>query len=271
MGELLAERTHPASPNRQQQLRAQGSVPKSRAVVTASMLLGATVGLLWFGEELMEGMTQAMRSGLQAPPMTGVLTADDATRMLWDAGLHAVVVGTPLLLAVAMMAISGNLLQSRWFWLPQKVAPNLARLNPVERWQQLWSVDRLVDGLWSGLGVVLLIFVGVTSLWARRFQIFELSQLTPEVWPAALARLTLETVFHLALTTIAIAVLDYALEFRRWSVSTQQSEAEMRDEQRDREGDPQIRNQRRTRAQRRTQTTSDPSSSSPVVSVQNPN
>jgi flagellar biosynthesis protein FlhB len=256
MGELLAERTHPASPNRQQQLRAQGSVPKSRAVVTASILLGATVGLLWFGEEIVEGLIEGMRGGLQTPPVTGILSTDDATRMLWEAGLRGVIVGAPMLLAVAMLAISGNLLQSRWFWLPQKVAPDWARLSPVERWQQLCHADRLVDGLWSGAGVVLVTFVGVTSLWARRAQILELSQLVPEVWPMALMRLILETIFHLALATIAIAVLDYALESRRWSISTQQSETEIRDEQRDREGDPLIRNQRRARASARADTRS---------------
>lgn len=245
MSDIVAERTHPPSPNRRQHFRKQGAVPRSMAVITAAILLGGTIGMLWFGDTVANQLAEQMHQKLQSDVDMYVSQADVVS---WgrDGAKVLLVTAGPMLATIGLLAVSGCLLQGICFWLPQKLLPDLGRCNPARNWHRLLSWEQVRDGVWSLCGLTLILFVGVTSLWARRTDLLQIAQIGAAEWPWAFCRAVLETVFHLAIATIFYSVADYALQWRKWHRMLYQTDAEKRQEQRDREGDPLLRSRRRS-------------------------
>ena len=201
-----------------------------------------------FGASLGERLIEWMRLELeQAPART--LTTTDVTALGRLTFLRWCMIAGPLMVAAATLAMSGNLLQCRAYWLPDKITPQWDRLDPANGLSRLLSGKNLLDGLWGAVGVVAVFGTGLASLWLRRADLVRISAADAEQLGPMLVEAVLLTLYHVVVVAIGYAIVDFGIEWWRWELSIRQTPDEQREEQRQRDGDPHVRNQRRDLAQ----------------------
>ncbi len=239
-----SDRTQPPTERRRREARARGEVARSADLVAALVLLGAMAGLWWQGPVLADKLARLVREGLSAAPPHDV-TIDGAVH-LFAAVAHRVMLATaPILLVVVAAAAVANLMQTGWLWVPQALLPRTERLDPargLSRWMSLNS--------WFGLGSGLAKLVVLTAVFmafvrVRMASSGPLALGEPSILLSLPARWLGELGLFLSLSLVGLAVLDYGFQFWRDERSLMVTVEERRREQREDEGDPKLKRQRR--------------------------
>ncbi len=195
------EKEHEPSPQKLEEARRQGDVPRSPDLVAAAAaagLLAALAGLGgWTAERL--GTAGAVVLG-QADRLAPLLTAGPA---LAGGLLGAVAVAlAPLLLLPALAALAALAGLRALLVTPGRLVPRLSRLNPVSNARAKFGRDGLFDFAKSALRLSVIAGLLGAYLLARLPRMLELAALGPG--PAAQDSLAL-TVEFLAMA-VAIAV-----------------------------------------------------------------
>ena len=244
MFEEAGERIHPPTPRRRQQARAEGHVARSHDLVVAALLL-AGLALLWYtGGGLARGCGELARQQWSGRPQLaadGGLAAD-----LWRQTVPGVSrLLLPLLGVLLAVAVIGCVAQTGVLLLPGKLAPDLGRLNPLQGLARVGSAAngmRLVFGL---LKLVAILAVAGWCLRAEHRRLFALDRLEPGPLAAFLAEFVLGTGVKMAAALVAVGILDYLYQLRRYERELQMTTAELREELRGLRVDPVVTSRRR--------------------------
>jgi len=132
-------RTEPASPQRLQQARSAGDVPRS-AELTAWLVLLSALGMLgWLAPRLLNALQILTQTAFihAAQPFSPAFVAASQSA-LWAVW--------PVLAAIFVAALVAPMLLSGWVFAPQFVQPDLSRASPFKPLTRLFSADSLFDG-----------------------------------------------------------------------------------------------------------------------------
>lgn len=244
MADSQDERTEKPSPQRRQQGRLRGQVARSAQLVGAVVLLGTSAGLTMLGGALCAHLLTTLEQQLQTPDMLQVHPhrVIEQTRVLLGSGLLALL---PLLVLVVLLAAAANVLQFGFLVAPQAIKPQWSRLSPGRVWSHLFSALGLLGVGSTLLKGLVIVTVAALLLWRELPALRLLSRLSPR----ELAEYTGTSLgsFALKLSTAlcAFAALDYVLQRWRQNRSLRMTRDELHDEERQREGDPLVRQRRR--------------------------
>lgn len=245
MAEDKAQKTEPATPKRREDARRKGQVAQSRELQSVVVLAAALAALASpVGEGIVEALLLTMSGAFTAvasPPST---TGDFHAALL--APLAAVGVAmVPVLIAILFFGAGAQVAQSGPLWSPQALAPKLERISLVQGFKRFVSVDRLFEL------VKALIKVGVVAAVAV-FVLQDDVRLVVGLAGADLGsgiQVTFDLARQLALAIVlllaVLAVLDLAYQRWRYEEKLKMSRQEVRDELRQREGDPNLRGRAR--------------------------
>jgi flagellar biosynthesis protein FlhB len=239
MPDYAGEKTLDPTPHRRQQARQEGHVAKSHDLGSAAMLLASLAVLVMLGGGLASFMIEYCRSQLGGQPWLAInteLVVSHWTSTLWALGRYLL----PILGLLCLAGVAVNVLQIGFLFLPQRLAFDFTRLNPVQGLQRIFSGVNLVQ---LGFGVFkLLAVLGVACvvLYGQREAILGLTELAP----AAIARQMAEIVFWTALKVagalFVLAMLDYAYQWWRHEQDLKMTPQELQEELRNLEGNPQL-------------------------------
>ena len=181
MAETDGDKTQDATPHRRQQAREEGQVAKSQDLASAALLLVGVAGLLWLGQPVVDTLRSyaAEQLGgeawLSADPQ---FVAAHAARVAY--ALAACLL--PVFGLLMLSAIGLNLFQSGFIFLPDKLAPDLARLDPLAGFARLFSLANLVRLVMGLLKMGLVGAVAYASLYGQRDKVLGLAgQSVPEI------------------------------------------------------------------------------------------
>jgi flagellar biosynthetic protein FlhB len=233
-----ADRSEAATPRRIERAREQGQVALSReATGFAALLFGsiaAMVALPTLGLDLLK----AMRASLEGAHELGIAEAGAvvATLAAW--------LVAPVAAAVAIGAVAATLLQTRGTVSARPLAPRLEKLSPMAGLKRLFGTEGLAEFVRSLLKLAL---VGAV-LWHA---IGDPAALKETLHGNAGETLGTAWAYVLRLTAAAliafagIAVLDLLWTRFNHLRTLRMSRQELREEQKDSEGDPHIKARRR--------------------------
>ena len=139
MAENDGDKTQDATPHRRQQAREEGQVAKSQDLASAALLLVGLAALLWLGGPVVEMLGRYATEQLGGEPW---LTADPqffvahAQRVAYALACCLL----PIFGVLMFAGIAANFLQVGFLFLPEKLAPDLTRLDPckVSRGSSRW-------------------------------------------------------------------------------------------------------------------------------------
>ncbi len=238
-----SDRTQPPTDRRRREARTRGEVARSAGLVSALVLLAATASLWYLGPALVTEFASQMKSGLTSP--TTSLDHDQVTSSLTSIAIRLALVALPILLIIATSAAVANLLQTGLLWAPAKVIPRFDRLDPGQAFARWWTASSWLDLGGSLIKVVLLLGVLTIFVRARLTTAAPLVQGSPQILFSLTTRLMGELAVVLSLSLVVLAIVDYAWRYWQHEQQLKMTIEEVRREQREDEGDPQIKQRRR--------------------------
>lgn len=244
MAEQDSDRNEPASDYKLEQAKRRGSVAKSQDVVYIAVLAVLVVFIYSMGwstvrKELLASQAALLQIKSLDWTVSGVVT--------WLGSLFAgaLLPLAPLLLAMVIAAILGCLAQTGPVFSFQPISPDFNRLNPATGLKRLFSIRMLYEGGKSTFKLAVVLTVLGVSLWHLAEFFLSLQQIDARLH----ARLMLDEVgslvFKLLLAMLVLALIDYA--YVKWEFGRQMrmSKREVKEEHKQREGDPRIRSRLR--------------------------
>ena len=234
------ERTEQATPRRRQEARKKGQVARSMEVNSAVLFLAFVLVLPTLLERGGWRFLQAFQQGLgQAGAMRGS----------YDLLLGGLGLLVPLLAVFLGVSLISNVLQVGFEVSTQPLKPDLNRIDPIKGFQRLFSRRALVELLKALLKFVAIAYVAWRTIQAQMRALIEASRLP---LPDALAPMS-QTLYQLGLRVgilwLVLALLDYLYQRYEFEKSIRMSRYEVKEEYRQREGDPHSRMRQRQRMQ----------------------
>jgi flagellar biosynthetic protein FlhB len=239
MADQFGEKIHEATPHRREEARKKGNVPKSQDLGSALILVIATGGLLFAGQQGLSEIEPYFleQLGGEAWVVTSAdQLANDWLRMLWVLGWSTV----PMLTLLMVAAIAANLMQTGIMFLPEKLNPDLERINPLKGFSRLvsWqSAARVGFGLFK---ILIVMAVAAASLWAQSNDLVEMVAWTVPEFTSYLMQTILWVSFKIAVALLILAVVDYVFQAWKMSQDLRMTDQEIREEFKQLQGDPQV-------------------------------
>jgi flagellar biosynthetic protein FlhB len=244
MADPTSDKSQPATPHRRQEARRQGHVARSADLASAGLLLAGMAILLLLGQQLVQfffALTQEQLGGdawLEAD--RGFILGRSYTVLLELGKGAAPFLG--LLLAAGVLV---HILQTGFLWLPEKLAPDLDRINPLAGFGRMFSVATAIR---LAMGLVKMFVVSLVAGWTfyeRRDEILNIAGLDLPQLASFLIYVLLWTTVKIALALLALAAADYIYQRFRHERDLAMTPQEVREETKGLQGDPQLATRRR--------------------------
>lgn len=245
----FAEKTEQATPKRKQDARREGRVAKSADLTSSLSFLAAILGMSAFGGNLLGAVTRLLQNCLSL----FVISASQQTLHIKQLILPGLIqVGLALLPIVATIMLIGILVsffQVGPLFTLSSIIPDFSKINPLEGTRRLFSLNAVIELIKSILKLSLIgvaLYAAVVHTQVQYAFLMESS--TPVIIDSYLTNAN-TILLYSAVMFAAVSVGDYFYQRHHFSQSLRMSRQDVRDEQRDQEGNLQMR--RRIREQGR--------------------
>ncbi len=234
---MSGEKTFAPTEKRRREAARQGDVLRSRELATAIAVLVGAAWLKFAGPWLYRRLAEAVRSGLTWD-RGAIENFDPAGAML----KLAWAVAPPLLTLAAgvMLAVTAAQLSSAdGRWVGTNMLPKGSRLNPLSGLKRMFGAQGWIE---VGKGILKVTLLGaICFAWAKGSlagllglgRAASLGGALAQAWDALTALL-----FALAAGLVAIALIDWPVQWLRRYLRLRMSQQELRDENKESEGSP---------------------------------
>ena len=248
MAEDKDNKTEQASEKRKADARLEGNIAVSRDVTTAAMQV-AGVGLLFFlVRPGVQQLTDVIRVGLSRSfdrVVQASLTVDQIHSLVVQVSITTILLMLPFLGGLALAGVGASLAQTGFVW-KSSLPFDISRLNPMKGFSRLVSLRSLSELIKAVLKVSVIAGIGVSVLRGEIGRLPELVQY--DVWGivTVMGWLTLKVAASVTGAIVVVAGADYFYQRYEWERSLRMSHAEVKEERRNLEGDPQIKSRVRS-------------------------
>lgn len=262
MADTSQDRTEDPTDNRKREARNRGQVAKSSDLTASGLMLAAATAILFFGFEITQSLAEATAGSLSnASP--DEMDKNTALVLLRNADERVLKTIAPLMTLMFFAAIGLNVMQVGFLFSTEALQPKFSRLNPLAGFRRIYSVQAVAK-LGMSLGkLILIVSIAVFFLstilpslvqlghleWdPRRFNIgdsgFRETRVAGQLWSGV--RDSLVTLaFEMAAALIALGLADWAFQKWKHTQDLRMTKQEVRDEMKQFDGDPHIRQRRR--------------------------
>jgi flagellar biosynthesis protein FlhB len=244
MAESSGEKSFEPTAHRRQQAREQGQVAFSQDLGSAVLLVVGTLLIMMFGGRLIDFTAGLMRRELEE--VATLAPGQSAMLAHWYAIMHGLSgILLPLFGFVLLAAILANVFQIGFLFTPERINPDISRLNPLAGLGRIFSLQ---GSMRLGFGLFKLLIISAVAgvvLWARRGQVLRASGLDTLQLGHLLVDITLKTTLWIGVALVLLALLDYVMQRWKHEQDLKMSHQEVREEMKEQQGDPQIMARRR--------------------------
>lgn len=236
------ERTEQPTAKKRRDARQKGQVARSRDFSSACSLAGVTMGLSWFGLQMVQMISGRMTSGfahLADQARAPIEPIGLASLLVNDAGLLARIAGPPALVAAAA-SVGASVLQHGWMFSTKTLQLNWGRMNPGQGMARLGpaqSGPELIKALLgvAALGTLCYFFVRDFYTLAPQLMLMTPSDSALFGWNQLWSML-----LQASLVLGVIGGLDFV--YQRWRLTSQlkMTKQEVKDEHKSQEGNPEV-------------------------------
>jgi len=234
------DRTEKATPKKRDEARKKGQVARSREIPSVLVLLSALT-VFYFAGSWMFGQLIEITHTIFQQLAYFELKAESLQTIFIFLFQKVIVLLAPLLLAVALASIIGNVAQVGFMITGEPLTPKLSKLNPLAGLKRLFSPQGLAELIKSLLKVAIIGTVAYVMLRCEIDKIPALVLLNTWSVLSFIGGVALKIGFYTCLVLIVLAGIDYL--FQRWQHERdlRMTKQEVKDEYKQSEGDPMVR------------------------------
>lgn len=241
------EKTEKPTPRARERARERGDIPHSIELSSAGILLIGFLAMLiamgiWIslGQELFGYCLGYIRFN----DLTGNSVA---TLFAWALGISFRMVW-PVFFGVIAGGLLINLLQTKGNISAEKLKFNLQKLNPVTNAKNLFSMKRLFEAFKSIVKIVLAVVIGYSVIHAHLDVITVAGLKGPMHYIDTFGKIAFELGVKLICALLILAMLDYIYQRHEHEKKLMMTRHEVKEDYKQAEGDPLIKQRRRQRA-----------------------
>jgi flagellar biosynthetic protein FlhB len=245
------EKTLEPTEKKLQDARKKGDVPSSKETGNMVVVL-ALLGIIAF---VLPVQTPKVMDALfalieQSPTLTVDTGTTGVTRLgeiMSDFSLSIVIAIAPMFAVLVAGAAIGAVIQGETVVSLERIRPKLSKLSPAQGLKRLFSANSLVEFLKS---IVKVFAIGGFAVWFTLEavqRVWMMSGFLPEYLPGYLVAASQKLLLAAALFLVPIAIADILWRRFDWRKKQRMSQKDLRDEMKESEGSPEIRNQRARR------------------------
>lgn len=234
------QRTETPTAKRRRDFKREGRVAKSQDVPVALSLLGAVLLLVVLGPSLVEPMLSGVRAFLQTSPqgLESSAFSIQLPRMI-------ILTMAPILAITMAVGVVANVAQTGFVLSPEAIKPKWSKLSlkngasKLAPKRMLWEATRLI----LKLGLLIAVVIGPIRIFMDDVAIVR----GMDNWLQLISSSMRSILWRSAALAVVIAAADYAYHQRTLMTQMKMTKQELKDESKQQDGDPQLRNQRRNR------------------------
>lgn len=245
-----AEKSHEPSQRKLEKAREKGEVPRSTDLMTTMVYLGILLVGLGFGARAITSFADALVPFLAHPDRLAPLFFRDGAPAVAASVMRATMVPiAPLLLVPGLLVLLLLLGTRTLLFTPSKLVPKFSRLSPIEGAKNKFGRKGLFE--FSKSFVKLLVYSCVLAIFlaTQMEHIVGMMRASPAEGAVVLVRKMMRFLTIVVVIAGTIGMLDFFFQHAEHIRKNRMTHKEMRDEFKESEGDPYMKQQRRQRAQ----------------------
>ncbi|MGI3170035.1 EscU/YscU/HrcU family type III secretion system export apparatus switch protein [Pseudooceanicola sp. C21-150M6] len=247
--EANQDKPHEPTAKKLNDARKKGEVARSQDISVAMAFLGFTVACVAFGAGSIQNFGTVLMH-----PLTWAVTGNNSVPQLRTSigmsGMFAAVL-MPLIPFFALPAgfvLISIILQRAFIVTPSKVSPKVLRISVLSNAKNKFGVAGFVEFGKSFTKLLIFSVLLFVYIWMNLAEFVGLVQAQAVTAAVMLLRSIVEMLMIVVVISLAIGVLDYLWQRSHHLRKNRMSDKELRDEQKEAEGDPHLKGERRARA-----------------------
>jgi len=248
MAEDKDNKTEPGSEKRKADARLKGNVAVSRDVTSAAMQVTGIALFFFLARPGVQQMNEVFRMGLSQSfdRMTQAsLTVDQIHTLVVQVGITTMLLVLPFLGGLALVGAGASIAQTGLLW-KDSFPFDISRLNPIKGFSRLVSLRSLSEFIKALLKISIIAGIGILVFQREIGRLPELVQY--DIWGlmTVMGWLTFKVAAWVTGAIVVVAGADYGYQRFEWERSMRMSHAEVKEEHRSSEGDPQLKSRVRS-------------------------
>ena len=241
------EKTEPASQKKLDDARKKGQVAKSKEIVNAVFLIIAFAFLQMYIGTMGEGFVDCFQEIFSIIPKysrdASDMSMQVAAAILGDMLLDIAILVAPFLALAFFIYFIGDLVQVKWKISGEALKPKFSNLNPVNGVKRMFSKQSLVNLLKSIAIVAICIYIVYTELIDKIYALYGLYDVSLEQAVGYAGDIIFSIAIKISAIYLVIGAIDLIFQKRKFKQDMMMTKQEVKDEYKQSEGDPTVRQQ----------------------------
>ncbi len=245
------EKTEQATPRRRQEARKKGQVAKSTEISSAFIILFGTAMLGFYGKYIYVYLERYMQWVLSPAifSYTNEITVDNFSYFFLVILWYVFKILLPFVAVILVVALGANFAQVGMLVSFESIKPSFKKINPISGLSRLFSLRSLTELVKSVLKISLISYVGYSTIKAALPDFIRMLEMDIQQALVLFGVTTLWLSIKVGLLFVILAFLDLVYQKYEFEKSIKMTKQEIKDEYKQREGDPLVR--RRIREKQR--------------------
>ncbi len=242
------EKTEPATAKKLEDARKDGSVAKSREIVTSvSMLVGfyfLKIYLGSFGEGLMQEFVRIYNKiSSLASSYNDEININTAVAILNETLLNIALIIAPILLLMFAVSFIGDFVQFKWKVTTKPLQPKLSKISPLKGFKRIFSMQSLVNFFKSAALVCIIAYILYGELDSLNGFVLGMYDVSLPAAIYLIGMKALDLAIKISIIYVIVGVIDLIWQRHKFKEDMKMTKQEIKDEFKNAEGDPQIKSQ----------------------------
>lgn len=233
------ERTEPATPKRREEARKKGHIAKTKELPTAMMILTAGLVFYIYGPRFNQILMQSFR--YYWVDIKKSITISSLSSLSASVIKQIMILTAPILLSIVFISILSYVIQFGFIFTTDAITPDLSRINPINGIKRLFSISSLIELLKSMIKLLIIGYVVYKVINAEIKNISSYIEAPLSQTFLYATRLSFKLIFYSGIALFALSICDYLFQRYQYEQSLRMTKQEVKEEMKEREGDPKIR------------------------------
>jgi flagellar biosynthetic protein FlhB len=233
-------KTEKATGKRREETRKKGQVAKSMEVTSVAILIASLIFFYFGTTRMLLDLMDIMKTTFRVSSQT-TLSTDNVQSLLTGYVIKVFLLLWPLLLTLAIVGFLANAFQVGLKITPEVIKPKLSKMNPINGLKNLFSIQALAQLVKS---IIKITVVGIVVYIVVRNELANVFPLADQsIWGIMvyIGEISFKIIMNTCWVLLLMAILDYAFQKWQFEESIKMTKQEVKDEQRQIEGDPAVR------------------------------
>ena len=239
------EKTEKATLKKRQDTRKKGEVAKSRELPSVAVLLASLLTFVFFGAYMYSHIKMIMVSSFSLP-LSREINVLEFINFAQEVIISFLVSLGPLLAFIVITAIFSNIMQVGFMVSTESITPKLSKLDPIKGFGRLFSKQSIMELFKTLVKLFIVSGIGYLTIRNEMRNIYQLGDMEINSIVVYVLGTTFKLFIRCTLAMIVLVVIDYAFQKYEFESKLKMTKQEVRDEQKNTEGDPQVKSRIRS-------------------------